>query len=261
MAFSPVGIWHRKGLRSGLVVCINLVVRLNGSAEPREVQIQMTQSAGAPEGPRGDVAPDTRERILDAALAAFTERGYDGATTRAIAAEAGVNLGLIPYYFGGKEGLWREAVARAFDSLRLGVGDLVASAGELPDRERMELMIRSYVRFVAHHPEFVRLMHEEGKRDSERMHWLVDHHVRPLFEAVCGMIEREGFGRAPEDTDPMHLYYVLAGAVGVLFHQAPECERLTGINPLDEAVIEKHADVLVHLLLGPPTERDTKGTS
>ncbi len=57
-------------------------------------------------------AAPARERILDAALAAFAERGFDGATTRAIAAAAGVNLGLIPYYFADKQGLWREAVDR-----------------------------------------------------------------------------------------------------------------------------------------------------
>ena len=38
---------------------------------------------------------DTRERILRAALEAFAEKGFDGATTREIAARAGVNLGLL----------------------------------------------------------------------------------------------------------------------------------------------------------------------
>ncbi|HYE47316.1 MAG TPA: CerR family C-terminal domain-containing protein [Caulobacter sp.] len=47
-----------------------------------------------------------RQRILDAALAAFGEGGFKGATTRQIAEAAGVNLPALKYYFGGKEGLY-----------------------------------------------------------------------------------------------------------------------------------------------------------
>lgn len=57
-----------------------------------------------------------RLRILDAALAAFGEGGFKGATTRQIAEAAGVNLPALKYYFGGKEGLYlacaEEIVAR-----------------------------------------------------------------------------------------------------------------------------------------------------
>jgi TetR/AcrR family transcriptional regulator, regulator of cefoperazone and chloramphenicol sensitivity len=47
-----------------------------------------------------------RQRILEAALAAFGEGGFKGATTRQIAEAAGVNLPALKYYFGGKEGLY-----------------------------------------------------------------------------------------------------------------------------------------------------------
>ncbi|MEZ5666224.1 MAG: CerR family C-terminal domain-containing protein [Alphaproteobacteria bacterium] len=53
---------------------------------------------------RGD---DSRQRIVEAALDVFGHAGYDGATTRTLAAAAGVNLAAIGYYFGGKEGLYR----------------------------------------------------------------------------------------------------------------------------------------------------------
>ncbi len=210
-------------------------------------------------------APPARERILDAALAAFAERGFDGATTRAIATAAGVNLGLIPYYFGDKEHLWRAAVDRAFAALERGVGDLVRDGRALADRERLALVIRAYVRFVARNPEFVRLMHEEGKHEGPRMEWLVDRHVRPLFEAIAQLTERaRGLGRIPADVDPIHLHYILAGSVGLIFHQAPECRRLTGLDPMDDAVVEAHADAVVGLLVGPvadasqPLEEDER---
>ena len=53
----------------------------------------------------------TRQRILDAALAEFADKGYAGARVREIAQRAGVNSQLISYYFGGKEGLYNELMA------------------------------------------------------------------------------------------------------------------------------------------------------
>ncbi|MFD2675584.1 TetR family transcriptional regulator [Camelimonas lactis] len=55
--------------------------------------------------PRRQPPADTRPRILDAAMECFAQRGFSGATTRAIAAEAGVTLPAIAYHFGNKEGL------------------------------------------------------------------------------------------------------------------------------------------------------------
>lgn len=199
----------------------------------------------------------TRERILEAALRCFSEQGFDGATTRAIAERAGANLGLIQYYFEGKERLWREAVARAFDELERGLARAVRDAGPFDDRERLRLLIRRYVRWVARHPEFVRLMHDEGKRDGPRMRWLVDRHVRPVFQSTLALLrsgQEEGF--LPMRIDPVHFHYILLGAVGLVFHQAPECRRLTGSDPSDDAFVEAHADAVTHLLLGPSPEED-----
>jgi AcrR family transcriptional regulator len=53
---------------------------------------------------------DTARRILEAAIEVFAEEGYDGASTRALAERAKVNLPAIQYYFGSKEGLYRAAI-------------------------------------------------------------------------------------------------------------------------------------------------------
>lgn len=53
---------------------------------------------------------DTRGRILEAARAAFGERGYDGATIRDIAARAGVDGALVHHYFGSKQRLFLAAM-------------------------------------------------------------------------------------------------------------------------------------------------------
>ncbi|QWW66814.1 CerR family C-terminal domain-containing protein [Rhizobium sp. WYJ-E13] len=48
----------------------------------------------------------TREKLLSAALDVFGRHGFDGTSTRQLSEAAGVNLQAIPYYFGGKEGLY-----------------------------------------------------------------------------------------------------------------------------------------------------------
>ncbi len=57
----------------------------------------------------------TQQSILDAARAAFTEAGYDGATMRTIARTAGVDPALVHHYFGTKEHLFVAAMQLPFD--------------------------------------------------------------------------------------------------------------------------------------------------
>lgn len=58
---------------------------------------------------------NTREVVLDAARRLFTERGFDGASLRAIAAEAGVDPGMVRHFFGDKDGLFRAVVSFPMD--------------------------------------------------------------------------------------------------------------------------------------------------
>ena len=53
----------------------------------------------------------TREAILDAALRLFAERGYDGASIRAIGASAGVDPGLVRHYHRDKATLFATTLA------------------------------------------------------------------------------------------------------------------------------------------------------
>ena len=53
--------------------------------------------------------------VLAAARAAFAERGFDGATIRGIAADAGVDPALVHHYFGSKDKLFLAAVEAPAD--------------------------------------------------------------------------------------------------------------------------------------------------
>ncbi|HEY8472774.1 MAG TPA: TetR family transcriptional regulator [Natronosporangium sp.] len=58
---------------------------------------------------------DTRAAILAAAREVFAERGYDGASIRAIATSAGVDPALVHHYFGTKEQLFTATIQPPID--------------------------------------------------------------------------------------------------------------------------------------------------
>jgi AcrR family transcriptional regulator len=65
----------------------------------------MTRPRGRGRPRAADDLPDARERLLVAARARFASDGFDGASLRAIAADAGVDASLVRHYFGDKNGL------------------------------------------------------------------------------------------------------------------------------------------------------------
>ena len=98
-------------------------------------------------------------------------------------------------------------------------------------------------------------MLEEGKRRGPRMRWIADRHVKPLYAAIGTLLESAGArGTLPEGISPVHFFYALAGAVGLLFHQAEECRRVAGVDPFEPRVIEEHARVVEQLFLGPTAD-------
>ena len=79
------------------------------SAQPAPASRSGSRTPVRRSGPRGSEA-DLRSVILDAARPLFAERGYRDTTMRAVAQAAGVDVALVAYYFGNKEGLFTESM-------------------------------------------------------------------------------------------------------------------------------------------------------
>src|SRR5690349_6704624 len=73
-----------------------------------------------------------RERILEAALDLFGERGLTGTTVRDIAARAKVNVAAISYHFGGKDELYRAVAGTVIASIEARVRSRVAHLLDKP---------------------------------------------------------------------------------------------------------------------------------
>jgi len=187
---------------------------------------------------------------VEAALDLFSERSFEGATTREIAARAGVTQPLLNYHFLSKDDLWRAAVDGIFSQLTEALVLREQGLRGVDDLTAARLIVREFVLFSARRPQLHRIITQECKADGPRMDWLVDRHVRPLYRATT-----ERFARLREqgllpDIPVEHLYYIVTGAAPTMFVLGPECRRLSGIDPSDPAVIEAHADAVCKFLFG-----------
>ena len=117
-------------------------------------------------------APDVA--LLDRALEAFAERGFEGASVREIAREAGVSHGLLGARFGSKLALWTAAVEHGMDRLHSRMVRLQTSLpAEAGIEERMRAACVDFLETVAEYPAIVQLMNVEGARASERLDYIV----------------------------------------------------------------------------------------
>jgi AcrR family transcriptional regulator len=92
--------------------------------------------------PRADRGDATRQKLLAASIDVFGRLGFDGATTRAVADAAGVNLQAIPYYFGSKDGLFTATAEHIAAQIWSHVADLYARVqARLADAEAQGIAI------------------------------------------------------------------------------------------------------------------------
>jgi AcrR family transcriptional regulator len=195
-------------------------------------------------------ADETRTRILAAALDVFSERGFDGASTRDIAERAGVTQPLLHYHFSAKDDLWRAAADVVFQDLASTLGERVQGLRGVDEATAARLLVREFVWFSARHPQLHRIITQECKVDGPRMDWLVEQHVRPMYDATTAMFARLTDRGLMPAVPPAHLYYLLTGAGPTMFVLGPECRRLTGLDPTADEVIDAHADAVCLLLFG-----------
>ena len=196
---------------------------------------------------------DIREALLESALIEFGAKGFDGASTRAIARRVEAHQPQINYHFETKVALWTAAVDYLFGLLGQALDGVLPAT--LTDVDVSQLAaafadgIRRFVRFAAEHPELNQIMVHEGTADSDRLTWMTETHVKPFFDGIglAWQILRDAGVAAPIDSEI--LYYVLVGAASLPYVNAPEVRLLTGRDPSNPDWIRAHADGLVSILL------------
>jgi AcrR family transcriptional regulator len=189
----------------------------------------------------GRTRSDIEPRILDAARSRFLREGVDGASLRAIAADAGTSIGMVYYYFKTKDELFLAVVEATYVKLLDELTHALDPA--LPPRERIRALYRRIGQITQHEAEVVRLVIREVLVSSARLKRVLARFQRGHFPLVMQAIfdgTRDGSIRS--DVSPLLLLPVIAG-VGVIPQFA--LARLAPGMKLPEL-----PDMLVELLYG-----------
>ena len=109
---------------------------------------------------------DKREHILIAAEELFAEKGFDGASVRDIAQQAGVNLAMISYYFGSKEKLL-ESLVEFRAGYVYGILEELNKDESLSPWDKIDRLVDFYVDRILNNLRFHNIMYQESSTRSE----------------------------------------------------------------------------------------------
>ncbi len=201
------------------------------------------------QGPLQERTVQTRDRIERAAMAVFSEVGFDAASTYAIAERAGVRQQLITYHYGTKQKLWEAAVDRVFSGFGERFRAHLEGLEGVDEPTRLRLLLREFMRYSAEHPEVARLMMHEGGNPGPRLTWLYQRHSGPFFRELLALIRRAQDQGLAAAGDPVHFLYLFVGSVGMFTHRA-EAELVNGGRAVDGDFVEGYIEFVLGVLLG-----------
>ncbi|MCR9278669.1 MAG: TetR/AcrR family transcriptional regulator [Pseudomonadaceae bacterium] len=192
-------------------------------------------------------ATETKTAVLNAALAEFGAKGFDGATTRGIAAIADVNHTIITHHFGSKEDLWKATASHVFglyaDRINRRRNDLDGVDAKTLHR----LLLREFILFTADVPEFNQFMTQASQAGGERLEWLVATHIGPGSENEIGVIEEAQSNELLGPGDPQYMRLLFIGAATSIFTWANVYKLLAGENSFSSDVVDRHVDMVLDL--------------
>jgi TetR/AcrR family transcriptional regulator len=206
------------------------------------------RSAGRP--PASKPALESRQQILDAALQAFGESGYEEMSVRRLAARLGVSHNLISHYFQSKEELWRACVDWSVGSV---TREVLALAAELPPEadvlDKLRATMELFIHLAARFPANLFIITNEGAAGGSRLDYVFDQMMAPALEswnALMNQAWREGKIRK---VDARTTFFLLTHGGACMFSMVPLAERIGGKHPLDEKFIAEQARTVADIIL------------
>ena len=206
-----------------------------------------TRARGRP--PTGDPSAVPTDLLLDAALAAFADKGFDGTSVRELARSIGVSHNLIPQRIGTKDELWTAAVDHGFAQLAVALAEVLT--GVLPDDDLATLraLVVRFVEASGSRPALLRIIQQESIRPGPRFDYLFDTYIDPvrIFGADLMVRLREA-GRLRTDSVALMYFFMTHGAGGPLALPAMAERFGLTIDPDDPVAVRRHAEAAVDVL-------------
>jgi TetR/AcrR family transcriptional regulator, regulator of cefoperazone and chloramphenicol sensitivity len=195
---------------------------------------------------------ETRAALVAAALQLTGDKGFGATSTREIAAAAGVNVAMIAYHFGGKDGLRLACADFVGERMReiFGAVGEAGAATRAQARAMLKDLARALIRGVvadeAARP-LARFLLREMSDASPAFSRLFETALQPLHARACRLWAR-ATGGEPESVEArLSVFAMLAQIVYFRIARAPVLMRMgwSEIGPGEAAAIE--TVVLAHL--------------
>ncbi|ASP31288.1 hypothetical protein CHH26_14385 [Qipengyuania flava] len=168
----------------------------------------MTERRGR--GRPKDTDTDTSAAISRAALQRFAAQGFEATSLREIAGDAGVDVALISYRFGGKLGLWKGIVSQAGADLRKALEEALGQGEAASARHRLDYSARTFLAYLLERPEVPRLLLRDITIDSDRSQWLLETLSLPLHRHFIDLAQAAAKERG---STPAHLEFRVANFI------------------------------------------------
>jgi len=173
---------------------------------------------------------DCRTKLIAATTPLFAEKGFNGVGVRELASAAGVNLSMISYYFGGKEGLYAAVLNEQFATLNSVARLKVVN---LDPVKKFEMYIRATVARYRKSPYLLRFYTSELTNPTPCFETIVKPAIHGVLKTLIDTFtegvsdERFRAGLNPADTvlalaGMINFYFLLEPATGELVDHAPE---------------------------------------
>lgn len=198
-----------------------------------------------------DEQDPTRDRILQAALEIFAERGFKPATVRDICARAGVNVASVNYYYRSKEALYREALVYSFKEADRKYPQMAFADASLSPEDRLQLFIRTLLLRLMDDGQLgfhAQLMAREIAEPTGALDYIVERVMRPRFGVLRDIIPLIA-GPGWEAVDIDRFIYSILGQCLVYRHSRPLVERLCPGIIASPAAIEHTAEMIFRFSL------------
>lgn len=176
--------------------------------------------------------PNTEELILEAAEREFFSKGYEGARTAAIAAEAGVTHAMLHYYFRTKENLFERVMADKVTILREILTGCFCDDVDL--FYRLRLVIERHFDLVAANPDLPMFVLGEAKRDSEILKRMVQTEFSRFPEMLANLQRQIDEGARQGENVQMNALMLIVDIVSLNLFAVMSSQLLASVGfPMD----------------------------
>jgi len=189
------------------------------------------------------VSKATREKIIKAASRAFARDGYEGASVRAIVAEADVNQAAINYHFGSKEGLYHAVLQAALHAL---MQDDDGLQNNLPREAALQGFVRRQLRPMTARDElseYVRIFNWETLKPSPIFRKFMAREATPFFAVATELARRFLPSRATDKQAVVGALW-LFGQCNVFVRNAEQLANPPLRLKVDEGFVDRLADTI-----------------